>query len=42
MKRTEADATGVRQRIYGGGMAHLVSSGLDSEKEICLSILNDT
>ena len=29
--RTEADATGVRQRIYGGGMAHLVSSGLDSE-----------
>ena len=30
-KRTEADATEIRQRIYDGGMAHLVSSGLDSD-----------
>ena len=33
-KRTEADATEIRQRIYGGGMAHLVSSGLDSDNSV--------
>lgn len=30
-KRTEADATEIRQRIYNGGMAHLVSSDFGSE-----------